>query len=86
MRFHVLRHVEANQFDPHGQGQLPGDLGLAHTRRSGEHEAADRLFFFAQSRPGHLDRSRQCIDRLVLAEHDQLQIAVQVAQGVAVGT
>ncbi len=40
---HVLRHVEAHHVDTHLLGELAGDLGLAHARRTGEEERAHRL-------------------------------------------
>ena len=35
---HVFRHVEADEFHAHGNGQLPGHLGLADSGRAGEQE------------------------------------------------
>ena len=77
---HVLRHVEADQLDAHGRGQLPRHLGLADAGRAAEQVVADRLLRLAQAGAGQLDRRGQRLDRLVLAEHHRLQVALQVAQ------
>ena len=77
---HVLGHVEADEFDAHGDGKLARDLGLADARRTGEQETADRLSLIAQARARHLDGRGQRFDGLVLAEDHQLQIALQIAQ------
>jgi len=45
--FHVLRHVDLDQgflVTEHEPGQLLGQVGLAHTGRAEEHEAAHRSF------------------------------------------
>src|SRR3989442_412860 len=44
-----VAHVEAQELDPHGLGQLLGQLGLADTRRAGEEKTTDWLFWMAQS-------------------------------------
>ena len=80
MPLHVFRHVEADQLDAHGGGQLPRHLGLADAGRAGEQVVADRLLRLAQAGARQLDRRRQRLDRLVLAEHHRLQVALQVAQ------
>ena len=59
--------------------KLLGNFGLADAGRTREQIAADRLFRFAQARARHLDGRRQRRDRLVLAEHDTLQIVLEVA-------
>ena len=83
---HVLRHVEADQLDAHAVGELARDLGLADAGRAAEQEAADRLLRVAEARARHLDRRDERVDRLVLAEHDRLQVAVEVLQrGAVVG-
>ena len=56
---HVLRHVEAQQFDTQRGGKLLGNFGLADAGRAGEQVGADRLFRFAQPCPRQLDRRRQ---------------------------
>src|SRR5579859_6677447 len=84
MAFHVFRHVEANQFHAHGVGQLTRHFGLAHTGGPAEQEAADGLLRISQSAARHLDRSCERIDRLVLAEYDGLQVAIEVLQLAAV--
>ena len=71
---HVLRHVEAQQLDAHQGGELLGDLGLADAGRAREQVAADRLLRLAQARARQLDGARQRLDRLVLAEHQALQV------------
>ena len=84
MALHVLGHVEADQLDAQDEGELLGDLGLADAGGAGEQEGADRLVRLAQAGARQLDRRRQRVDRLVLAEHDALQVAVEVLQRVAV--
>src|SRR6185312_1874191 len=82
---HVFRHVEAQKLHAHRDRELAGDLGLAHARGSREEEAADGLALVAQARAGHLDRGRQRLDGAVLAEDDQLEVALQVLQDLPVG-
>ncbi len=53
--FHILGHVEADQFDSHGHCQLPRHFCFAHAGRAGEQEASYRLVFFTQPCPRHLD-------------------------------
>ena len=45
---HIFRHVEAHEFHAHGNGQLPGHLGLADTGRSGEQEGTHGLAVIPQ--------------------------------------
>ena len=85
MRFHVLGHVEADQFDAQLHRQLLGHLGLAHAGGAGEQEIADRLVRVAQAAARQLDRRGQAADRLVLAEDHHLQVALEVLQHVLVG-
>ena len=85
MRLHVFGHVETDQFDAQLQRQLLGHLGLAHTRRTGEQEAADRLLRVGQAAAGQLDGRRQRLDGGILPEDDHLQVALQVLQHVLVG-
>ena len=61
------------------------DLGLADAGGAGEQVAADRLLRLAQAGAGELDRRGQRLDRLVLAEHDALQVLVDGAQHLGVG-
>ncbi len=77
---HVFGHVEADQLDAQGGGQLPRHLGLADAGRAAEQVVADRLLRLAQPGAGQLDRRGQRLDRLVLAEHHRLQVALQIAQ------
>ncbi len=69
---------------PSDPGQLSGHLGLADPGRAGEQEVADRFLLVAQAGARHLDGGGQGVDRLVLAEHHQFQIALQVAQHVLI--
>ena len=78
--FHILRHVEAGQFDPHRMGKLARDLGLADTGWAGKQVATDRLVRLAQAGPGEFDGRRQRIDRVVLTEHDTLEIGIERLQ------
>ena len=82
--FHVLGHVEPDQFDAHRVGQLACHLGLADPGRAAEQEAADRLLGVAQAGARHLDGGCQRIDRLVLPEHRRAQVTVEVLQRGAV--
>ena len=45
--FHVFRHVEADELDAHGSGELLGDLGFADAGGAGEQITADRLLGLA---------------------------------------
>ncbi|VEB44864.1 Protein of uncharacterised function (DUF3170) [Chromobacterium violaceum] len=81
---HVLGHVEADQLDAEDVGQLARQFGLADAGRAGEQEGADGLLRIAQAGAGHLDRAGEALDRLLLAEHHVLQIALQVLQHVLV--
>ena len=80
MALHVFGHVEAHQLDTHGLGQLPGGLGLADTGRAGEEEGTDRLVRRLEAGTGQFDGGRQRIDRRILTEHGELEVALQVAQ------
>ena len=82
---HVFRHVEAQQLDTHEIGELTGDLGLADARRTREQVAADRLLRLAQAGARQLDRRRQRLDRLVLAEHDALEVLLEIGEHLGVG-
>ena len=77
---HVLRHVEPDQLDAHAVGELARDLGLADAGRAAEEEAADRLLRVAEARTGGADRRDERVDRLVLPEHDRLEVAVEVLE------
>ena len=84
MTLHVFRHVETLQLDAQAVGQLLGDLRLADAGRAGKQEGTDRLARVAESGAGHLDCLGECVDRLVLAEDDRLEVAVKVLQRAAV--
>ena len=77
---HVLAHVEAHELHAHHVGELARDLGLADARRPAEEVTTDRLAGLAQAGARHLDRGRDRSDRLVLAEDDGLQVALQALQ------
>ena len=81
---HVLGHVEADQLDAHAVRELPRHFRLADAGGSREQEVADRLLRVAQARACHLDRRGQGVDRLVLAEHHGLEVAVEVGERAAV--
>ena len=83
---HIFGHVEAHQLHAHGQGQLPGDFGLAHAGRSVEQERTHGTHLVAEAGARHLDGGRQGADGGVLAEDDQLQVALQVAEDIPVGS
>ena len=80
MPLHVFGHVEAQQFDAERGGELLCDFGLADAGRTREQIAADRLLRLAQARARQLDRGRQRLDRLVLAEHHALQGLLEMLQ------
>jgi hypothetical protein len=65
---HVLRHVEAEELDAQGLGELLGQLGLADAGRPGEQEVAGRLVGVAQASARQLDGGGDLIDRGILAE------------------
>ena len=73
-------HVEAHQLDAHDAGKLARNFGLADAGRPREQIAADRLLRIAQAGARQLDRRRQRLDRLVLAEHHRLEVAIEIAQ------
>ena len=56
---HVFGHVEADELDAHGDGELAGDLGLADAGGAGKQETAHRLALIAQARSRHLDGGGQ---------------------------
>ena len=85
MPLHVLGHVEAHQLDTQRTRQLARHLCLAHTGGAGEQERADRLVRRLEPRTGQLDGGGQRVDGLVLAEHGELEVALQVAQQLLVG-
>src|SRR5437667_7748767 len=82
MALHVLGHVEADQFDAKAVCKLTRDFGLANAGGAAEQEVADRLARVAKTRARHPNRRNQSIDRLVLAEHDVLQVAIERLQRV----
>ena len=69
---------------PSVKRELPRDFRLADAGRTREQERADGAPLVAQARAGHLDGGRQRADRAILAEDDELQIALDVAQHVAI--
>ena len=81
---HVLRHIEADQFQPQDPGKLTGHLRLAHARGTGEEEGADGLLLLPQAGAAHADGGGQGVDGRFLAEDHQFQIPVQVAQGLGI--
>ena len=81
---HVLRHVEAGDFDPHRARELARYFGFADAGRAGEQVAADRLLRIAQPGARQLDRGDKRVDRLILSENHRLQIALQIFQDLAV--
>ncbi|MCY1518282.1 hypothetical protein D9M68_529940 [compost metagenome] len=85
MPLHVLGHVETQQLDTHGLGQLTGGLRLADTGRTGEQEGADRLVRRFEPRARQLDRRGQRVDRRILAEHGELEVPLEIAQQLLVG-
>ncbi len=81
MLLHVFRHVEAQKLDAEVVGELLGHFGLADAGGAREQVVADRLLRLAQARARQLDRRRQRLDRLLLAEDHAFQPGFEVAQG-----
>ena len=77
---HVLRHVEAQEFDLEHARELPRQLRLADAGRTREQEVAHRLVGRAQARARQLDRRRDLFDRRVLPEDHGLQLDVEILQ------
>src|SRR4029453_14075558 len=65
-------------------GELACDLGLADAGRTGEQERADRTPLVAQARARHLDRRRGAVESLILTEDHELEVALEVAQQIAI--
>ena len=77
MPFHIFRHIEAGQFDPHGHCELTCDFRLTDARWARKQIAANRLLRFTQPGPRHLNRRGKRIDSCVLTEHNGLKITFQ---------
>src|SRR6188768_2153420 len=77
---HVLAHVEANQLDAHGLGQLACGFGLADAGRTGEQIRADRLLLRPETGARQLDGRGQLGERAILAEDRLLQIGLQALE------
>ncbi len=77
---HVFGHVEAKQLDAERGRKLFCDFGLADAGRTREQVGTDRLLRLAQAGARQLDRCRQRLDRLVLAEHHALQRLLEMPQ------
>ena len=80
MALHVLGHVEANQLDTQGLCQLARGLGFTDTGGPGEQERTHRFVRRLEPGTGQLNRSGQRIDRCILTEYGQAQVAFKVAQ------
>ena len=85
MAFHVFGHIETNQLDAHDQCELTSHFGLADACRAGKQEGTDRLALVGQPGSCHLDRRAQRLDRFILSEDRQLQIALERFKHVFVG-
>ena len=70
---HVLAHVEADELVAEEERELLGQLRLADAGRPGEQEAAGRPLRLAQARARSLDRLRDQMHGLLLAEDDALR-------------
>ena len=81
---HVLAHVEADELVAELQRELLGELGLADAGRPGEQEAARRPIGLAEPRARSLDRLRDQVHGLVLAEHDALERFLERPQPLAI--
>ncbi len=82
--FHVLAHVEADKGHAQAGRQLLGQLGLAHTRGTGQQKRAHRPLGIAQPGSGALDGLGQNFHGLLLAENLPSQILLQPGQTVPV--
>ena len=79
---HVLRHVEADQRVVAAEqeiGQRSRQFGLADAGRTEEHEAADRPVRILQAGARAPDRAGDRRDRLLLADHAAVQLALPCA-------
>ena len=65
-------------------GELLGELRLADARRAREQERADRAVRAAEARARALHRAHDRRDRLVLAEDDPAQVALEALEPLAV--
>ena len=81
---HIFGHVEADQLDAERGGERLGGFGLADAGGAGEQIVADRLFRLAQARARQLDRRRQRLQRLGLAEHGAVQGVLEVLQNLGI--
>ena len=82
---HVLGHVEADELVAELKRELLRELGLADAGRAGEQEAAGGPIGCAQPGARPLDRLRDLVHRLVLAEHHALERFFERPQPLAVG-
>ncbi len=82
---HVLAHVEADELVAELNRQLLGELGLADAGRPGEQEAARRPIGLTEPGARALDRLRDQVHRLVLAEHHALERLFERPQALAIG-
>ena len=82
----ILAHVDTHQSvlcAKHLQGQLLCQIGLAHTRRTQEHEHANWSVGVFQAQSVALYASHNLVHSLVLSYYGSLQGAAQTAQTVA---
>ncbi|MNZ68843.1 hypothetical protein D3C78_871190 [compost metagenome] len=82
---HVLGHVETNQLDTQGLGQLTRRFGFTDTGRPCEQERTDRLVRGLEAGTGQLDRGGQRVDRGILTKYGQLQVTLEITQQFLVG-
>src|SRR6202034_91173 len=81
---HVLAHVEADELHAERLGELLGDLRLPDAGGAGEEERADGLLGAPEPGAGELDRARQLMDRMVLAEDRPLEVLLEGLEAVLV--
>ena len=80
---HVLAHVELDQRGLVTEEQLGkrlGKLGLAHAGRAEEDERPARALGVLEAGTGAADRSRQGVDRVVLADNPLVQILLEAQE------
>jgi hypothetical protein len=81
----VFAHVVADELVPEVEGELLGQLRLAHAGGASEQEAARGMVGMAEPRARALDGHDRGVDGALLPEHHALQRFFQRAQALLVG-
>ena len=82
---HVLAHVEADELVAEQQRELLGELRLADAGRTGEQKRSGRPLGLAEAGARPLDRLRDELHGVRLAEDDAVQRFLERAQPIAIG-